>query len=543
MDIFGIFKQRKNRLDELSTQRQKARKKTGRIRFKSRINEVLDARSAQKLFLDIESADPLEFPDYAEKVAHLSKRSGLSDAFYCATGTIEGRAVVCVELIAEFLMGSMGTAVGEAVCRSAEYALKHQAPLIIFSASGGARMQEGMYSLMQMAKTSAALRKLSDAGILYISVLTHPTTGGVTASFASLGDIILAEPKALIGFAGPRVIEQTIGTSLPEGFQSAEFQQAHGFVDALVARENLRTTLAKLLALHPDKNIILDEGACSKAALNNNTPSRSISSPTPLSKKTPAEHVDIARNALRTHAPFFIKELFDGFFELHGDRLYRDDPAIIGGLALFEGTPVTVVALLKGSDLNENLACNFGMPHPEGYRKFIRLAKQAEKFGRPLITFIDTPGAYPGAEAEQRGQGEAIARCLFELSSLAVPTIAVITGEGGSGGALALGLADKVLMFEYAVYSVLSPEGFASILWKDAKRAADACEVMKLTACDLYGFGMIDAIIKEPADGLHTNPLAAIETLRPALRDALCELQACEPEALVKARYEKYRKF
>ncbi|MCL1847303.1 MAG: hypothetical protein FWF91_04985, partial [Coriobacteriia bacterium] len=250
MDIFGFFRQRKADLDELAKKRQLKRQKTGRIRIKSRIDEVLDPKSATVLFADIPSCDPLGFPGYADKVADLSRRSHHTDAFTCATGSIEGRAVVCAELLPEFLMGSMGTAVGEAVCRSAEYALAKRIPLIVFSASGGARMQEGMFSLMQMAKTSAAIRRLSDAGVLYISVLTHPTTGGVTASFASLGDIILAEPDALIGFAGPRVIEQTIGASLPEGFQRSEFQQAHGFVDAIVARSDLRTTLSHLLALH-----------------------------------------------------------------------------------------------------------------------------------------------------------------------------------------------------------------------------------------------------------------------------------------------------
>jgi acetyl-CoA carboxylase carboxyl transferase subunit alpha len=258
---------------------------------------------------------------------------------------------------------------------------------------------------------------------------------------------------------------------------------------------------------------------------------------------TAAEHVQIARNPQRPHARYFIEQLFEGFFELHGDRHFRDDPALIGGLATFEGLPVTIAAHLKGADLNENLACNFGMPHPEGYRKFVRLARQAEKFGRPLITFIDTPGAYPGSEAEERGQGEAIARCLYELSGLEVPIIAVVTGEGGSGGALALGLADRMLMLQYAVYSVLSPEGFASILWKDAKRAAEASEVMKMTAHDLYNFGMADAIIPEPAGGAHLDPEAVIAKLRVALRDALYELSGSRPEVLVADRYERYRKY
>jgi len=536
MSIFSIFRQRKERLAELGEQRKRTRTARGRIILKSRIDEVLDPRSATSLFDSIPAADPLEFPGYAEKVSELARRTKRPDAFKCAQGTIGGYPVVCAELIPEFMMGSMGIAVGEAVCRSAEHALEQRIPLIIFSASGGARMQEGMFSLMQMAKTSAAIRRLSDAGMLYISVLTHPTTGGVTASFASLGDIILAEPDALIGFAGPRVIEQTIGSTLPEGFQRSEFQCSHGFVDSIVNRVDLRSTLTQLLKLCSPPS--------SMRVLRRSTGDSFIQDTTALSSsRTPAEHVAIARNPERPHAQFFIEALFEDFFELHGDRLFRDDRALIGGLASFEGIPVTIAAHIKGTNLNENIACNFGMPHPEGYRKLIRLAKQAEKFGQPLITFIDTPGAYPGMEAEERGQGEAIARCLFELSGLKVPVIAIVTGEGGSGGALALGLADRIIMFEYAIYSVISPEGFASILWKDGKRATEACNVLKLTAQDLYGFGMVDAVIKEPDGGVHLNPSASMDGLRNALRDALSELCDTEHQALLAARYEKYRKF
>ena len=548
MSILDFFRERKASLDALSSKRKSLRKTRGRVAVQSRIKEVLDPKSATVLFDDIKSADPLSFPGYKGKAHDLTKRTGLADAFSVAAGTIEGHKVVCAELTPEFLMGSMGTAVGEAITKSAEYALTHKVPLIIFSASGGARMQEGMFSLMQMAKTSAAVRRLSDAGGLFISVLTHPTTGGVTASFASLGDIILAEPDALIGFAGPRVIEQTIRSTLPEDFQSAEFQRDHGFVDAIVERKDLRSTLAHLLSLHEasaskDKSALLAGKKSSTALAASAGKLKELLHTSKTSAKTPGEHVSIARHPERPHARAFIGELFDGFFELHGDRHYGDDLAMLGGIASFEGVPVTIAAHLKGSELSENITCNFGMPHPEGYRKFIRLAKQAEKFGRPVITFIDTPGAYPGAEAEERGQGEAIAQCLFELSGLRVPIIAVVTGEGGSGGALALGLADKVYMYQYAIYSVLSPEGFASILWKDAKRASEASGVMKLTAQDLESFEMIDGIIAEPKEGAHKEPLAAIEVLRPVLKKALVELTAKDTHALIAERYEKYRKF
>jgi acetyl-CoA carboxylase carboxyl transferase subunit alpha len=239
----------------------------------------------------------------------------------------------------------------------------------------------------------------------------------------------------------------------------------------------------------------------------------------------------------------FIDGLFTDFFETRGDRLFGDDRSLVCGIARFEGIPVTVAGHVKGSDLNENISCNFGMPHPEGYRKFQRALAQAEKFGRPVVTFIDTPGAYPGAEAEKRGQGEAIARCLLEMSRAPVPLVVVITGEGGSGGALALGVGDYVVMLEHAVYSVLSPEGFASILWKDPQRAEEAATVMGLTAADLLAARMVDAVSCEPEGSAAADPAATIEALRPFLSAALAQLRALSTDELLVRRYERYRRF
>jgi acetyl-CoA carboxylase carboxyl transferase subunit alpha len=262
-----------------------------------------------------------------------------------------------------------------------------------------------------------------------------------------------------------------------------------------------------------------------------------------MSTASPYQEVVYARRAERPHVRDFIDSLFEDFFETCGDRLYRNDPSLICGIARFEGRPVTVAGHVKGSDVTGNIACNFGMPHPEGYRKFQRALSQAAKFKRPVITFVDTPGAYPGAEAEQRGQGEAIARCLFALSEVTVPVIVVVCGEGGSGGALALGVGDQVLMFEHAVFSVLSPEGFASILWKDAKRAQEAAAIMKLTARDLLAFGMVDAVLPEPEGSAAEDAQAAITTLRPYLRDALAKLSEFDIDELLARRYERYRRF
>lgn len=257
---------------------------------------------------------------------------------------------------------------------------------------------------------------------------------------------------------------------------------------------------------------------------------------------TAEDKVFLARHPKRPKIDEYINALFTDFFEQKGDRANSDDTSILGGIAMYQGTPVTVIGHRKGNTLEENMAYNFGMPEPEGYRKALRMMEQADKFGRPIITFIDTPGAYPGKEAEEHGQGEAIARNLMVMSGLHVPVIAVVTGEGSSGGALALGVANRVLMLENAIYSVLSPEGFASILWKDSSRRAEACEVMKLTAQDLYEFGVIEEIIPEPLGGAQANREELFESVDASLKKALSELTRMSGHALAQDRYDKFRK-
>lgn len=256
---------------------------------------------------------------------------------------------------------------------------------------------------------------------------------------------------------------------------------------------------------------------------------------------TAEDRVFLARHPHRPHIDEFIQALFTDFFEQRGDRQCREDAAILGGIARYHGTPVTVLGHRKGGSLEENLKYNFGMPGPEGYRKALRLMKQAEKFGRPIITFIDTPGAYPGKDAEERGQGEAIARNLMEMSGLTVPVIAVVTGEGSSGGALGLGVANHILMLENAVYSVLSPEGFASILWKDSSRSGEACDIMKLTAQDLYEDGIVEEVIPEPLGGAQRDHDKLFAALDLALEKHLARLSRMSGRALADQRYKKFR--
>jgi len=258
---------------------------------------------------------------------------------------------------------------------------------------------------------------------------------------------------------------------------------------------------------------------------------------------TPWDKVQLARKQERPNAAYYIEQIFTDYIELHGDRAFADDQSIIGGIGRLNGIPVTIIAQNKGMNTKENIANNFGMAHPEGYRKALRLMKQAEKFHRPVICLIDTPGAYCGLEAEERGQGEAIARNLLEMSRLKTPIISGVIGEGGSGGALALGVADRIFMQEHTIYSILSPEGFASILWKDSSRAEEAAGVMKITAQDLYGFQMIDQIVKEPMGGAHKDPEIAAELLGEYLGKALKQLMEVPTNKLVDSRYERFRAY
>ena len=503
-----------------------------RVHAYERIRMTVDEDSFEEWEKDMEFVNPLEFKGYEEKVKSLKEKTGLSEAVVTGKASIEGNPAVIAVCDGRFLMASMGQVVGEKITRAVERATKEQLPVIIFACSGGARMQEGIVSLMQMAKTAAALKRHSDAGLLYVSVLTDPTTGGVTASFAMLGDVILAEPKALIGFAGPRVIEQTIGEKLPKGFQRSEFLLEHGFIDRIVERKETRTVLGNILQMHHTaQNPVIQKPV--------QTVEKEQQS---VQEKDAWERVTISRKNDRPVGQDYIRILFSDFLEFHGDRCYGDDPAIIGGIARFAGIPVTVIAQAKGKSTKENVAHHFGMPSPEGYRKALRLMKQAEKFKRPILLFVDTPGAFCGIEAEERGQGEAIARNLFEMSSMKVPVLSVVIGEGGSGGALALAVADEVWMLENAIYSVLSPEGFASILWKDSKRASEAAAVMKLTAADLKKLGVIEAVIAEPEVYTEETMQSVVFVLQKKITEFLDTHCNFSPEELAVQRYERFRK-
>ena len=531
-----------------------------RIGPKIRIDMVTDPGTFQPWDEDIRETNPLDFPGYEEKLQTLQEKTGLEDAVVTGEADIRGYHTAIGVMASEFMMGSMGTVVGERITRMVERATKERLPVVLFCCSGGARMQEGILSLMQMAKISQALQRHHQEGLLYLSVLTDPTMGGVTASFAMLGDVILAEPGAMIGFAGARVIRQTIGQKLPEGFQSAEFLQSHGFVDRIVKRESMRRTLWFLLSSLDGKQNRMNREAQRSSAQKEHRKEENLKETNPGEvnsgkvnpKETghegedqslsPWERVCAARSLTRPAFLDYVQKICSVFLELRGDRYYGDDRAVIGGIGALEGRYVMVIGQQKGRSMAENKHRNFGMPSPEGYRKALRLMKLAEKFRLPVLLFVDTPGAFCGVEAEERGQGEAIARNLFEMAGLTVPVLSIVIGEGGSGGALGMAVANQVWMLENAVYSVLSPEGFAAILWKDGKRVQEAAGVMKLTAAELKELGIIEQIIPEvqAANREDMEPLASYVKQR--ILKFLEEYENRSAEEICRERYDRFRK-
>ncbi|WP_279579027.1 acetyl-CoA carboxylase carboxyl transferase subunit alpha [Fodinicola feengrottensis] len=407
------------------------------------------------------------------------------------------------------------------------------------TASGGARMQEGALSLMQMVKTSQAIAMLDEAGILTMALVTDPTYGGVAASFATLPDVILAEPGARVGFAGPRVIEQTTGQQLPAGFQTAEFLLGQGLVDSVVPRPALRRTIARLLSAHEPKSR-------PQAAPEPAVPV--ITDPARLPERDGLAAVRLARHADRPTADEYATFMLEEFLELHGDRVSGDCPAIVGGIGLLHGRPVALIGHQKGRDTRERVQRNFGMASPSGYRKAARLMRLAAKLGLPVVTLIDTPGADPGIQAEERGQAWAIAENLRLMSALPVPVVVVITGEGGSGGALALGVGNRVLALSNAVYSVISPEGCAAILWKGPELTREdtvgrAAAALRLHARELLAYGIVDGVIAEPPDGAHTDPVQTMSLVRSVVAAAVRELADLDAARLVADRRQRFRRF
>lgn len=563
-----------------------------RVDAHQRLTQLLDPGSIELLDLPVREADPLGFVDskpYPARLASARASTGLDEAVVCAAGTIEGNPLVIAVMDFGFMGGSLSGAVGELITCAGEAALDRGIPLLIVTASGGARMQEGAVALMQMAKTSQMLGQLDEAGLLTISLVTDPTFGGVAASFATLCDVIIAEPGARLGFAGRRVIEQTIRQTLPPDFQTAEFLLANGLIDLIRPRQELRPTLARLLSIgslpregspHPgsglrpqlsivpsntdnDGSVVHRQAAAGAASTDEDgsvlhreaatevrDPGQAVpderaatTASTLAETRDPWQIVQRARDLNRPTTLDYFGLLLDDFEELRGDRLGADCPAIVGGLGRLGGVPVVVIGHQKGHTTAELGARNFGMPTPAGYRKSARLMNLAAKLGLPVVSLIDTPGAYPGKEAEQHGQAIAIAENIRLMSRLPVPVVSVVTGEGGSGGALALGVANHVLICANAVYSVISPEGCAAILWNDPASAPRAAEALRMTAAELAPLGIVDRIVPEPAGGTQADHVTAGQNLRAAVLTSLLELLPLDAEQLVAGRHARFRAF
>jgi acyl-CoA carboxylase subunit beta len=495
------------------------------------IVRLVDGNSFREQDPGLASTDPLHFVDetaYWERLLALKAETGEADALVSGFARLHGHEVAIAALDFGFLGGSMGVVVGEKLVRIAERARERRLPLLSISASGGARMQEGMLSLLQMAKTTAAVQRLREAGCPYISILAHPTTGGVFASFANLGDIILAEPGALIGFAGPRVAEQIIGRKLPEGSHTAEFLLAHGMVDAIVDRREQRDYLVRCLTiLTAPRSGFQRRGHTFRSRRNG--------------PDVPAwDAVQRARGARRLTSVDYLQRMLGQFVELHGDRSSGDDPAVVAGIGTLDGKAIAMIALERGH-LEERERRHDGRPYPEGYRKARRVMELAERLRLPLVTLIDTPGAHPGVESEARGLASELASSLARMSTLRTPIVSAVIGEGGSGGALALAVADRVLMLDGAIYSVIAPEGAAAILYRDATRAPEISSKLKLTARELKRLNVVDEIVPEPDTGTNADPDAAAALLAGSIMNALAELQRKRVDRVVRERYDRYQ--
>jgi acyl-CoA carboxylase subunit beta len=499
------------------------------ISAQERIALLADQGTFKETNANLRPTDPLGFVDripYPERLEDARKKTGLAEAAVTGTCRIDGHDSVLAVLDFRFLGGSMGSVVGEKIAAACEMAGRRRIPLVAVTCSGGARMQEGMLALAQMAKTSAAVQKLHAQGVPFVVLLTNPTTGGVYASFGTLGDVLLAEPGALISFAGPRVAKAfTSEEQAAAAPRTAEFLLDKGQIDGLVPRPKAKAAIGELLRL--------TGGGRLKLATRGGLPPASGE----VSEAWAA--VGRARHDDRPTSMDFLQRMTSSFVEIRGDRAVGDDQAIVCGLADLDGQAVVVVAQERGHSSDD--PHRGGRTRPEGFRKAQRAMRLAAKWQLPVLTLIDTPGADPGVESEAGGLGGTISRSMALMSSLPTPILSVVIGEGGSGGALALAVADRVLMMENAIFSVIAPEGAAAILYRDPAQASSVAPSLKLTSHDLLELGLVDAIVPEPEGGAHLDHERAALVLRRAVREELSALSSQPVSKLVRKRYERWR--
>ncbi|HVA22022.1 MAG TPA: carboxyl transferase domain-containing protein [Candidatus Micrarchaeia archaeon] len=495
-----------------------------RLTAPQRIEQLVDRGTFRETERHLWSADPLDFSDgvsYERRIEEAQALTGLLDAVVTGRARILATPVVLAVFDFRFLGGSMGSVVGEKISRAFDAARRDRSPAVVVCSSGGARLQEGIVALFQMAKTAAAAARLREQAVPLLVVLADPTMGGVLASFASLGDVVLAEPRARVSFVGPRVHEQASGDPVPPG--SAEFAFRHGTVDAIVERSRLRAVLGTV------------------AALLQPTPPGSSADPGPRLAPPPRpprdvwETVELARHPARPSGRELVGRVLADVVELHGDRQGEDDPSIMAGLGRLGDRAVVFVA-------QDRTGPGGGHTRAGGYRKAQRLFTLAERFRLPLLTLVDTPGAATDQEAEAQGVTGAIAECLARLGRLRTPILCVVVGEGGSGGALALSLGDRILMLENAIFSVIAPEAASAILYHDADHAQELAGRLKVTAADLVALHLVDRVVPEQLPA-HEQPEVVARVLRQALAAELSQLVQTPLKTLLKQREGRFRHF
>ena len=497
---------------------------------RQRIQLLADRRSFKESHKFVRSVAPLTFSSrgpYQELLHQDQDRTGLTEAAVIGRCRIDSTEVVLVVLDFGFMGGSMGSVAGEKVALALETATKRELPVVALVTGGGARLQEGILSLMQMAKTVSAANRLREKGMPFISVLANPSTGQAYASFANLANVILAEPGSLIGLSPLRALREVSEQPLPTDAHTAEAHLGHGLLDGVVDREDLRDRLATLLKILTRQKIAVNEP---RDLLRAQLP------PTGTPEAWAA--VRQARHPERPTAMAYVRAILDQFVELHGDRLKSDDRSIVAGVGYLAGEPVAVIGQQRAPQLDGERSHTF----PDGLRKAQRIIGVASHFGLPLITLVDTQGADPGLQAEEQGIGNAIANTLSVMAGIPTPVVSVIIGEGGSEGALALGLSDRVLMQENAIYSPVSLNHNLGGPYPNPALNREAAETLMLTAPDCLELAIIDTVVPEPEQGAHTDPREAAQLLKTSLVQEFAQLSRLSPGKLLRGRYRKFRR-
>ena len=516
------------------------------ITARERISLLVDPgtfKESQRSIVSMGSQSPSSQVPQQRKLAREQRRTGLTEAVVTGTCMVGGSPVVLIALDFRFVGGSLGGVVGEKVALAFETASRRRVPVVAVSTSGRTRMQGGILSLMQMAKTAFAINGLAQKGVPFISVLANPTTGQVYSSLARQADVILAEPGAMLGLAPPRTQSETSQDATDPGIYAAEAYMARGMVDRVVDREHLKGLLSALLNLLRPQNVVGVRGKGAGTPVSDPEERvRSLVQEEDLEELWPQEWatVQVTRSGHRPTSLDYARRIFTNFVELHGDRLYGDDPSVVAGLGFLESQAVAIIGQEKGHELTA-LERHEGRTLPEGYRKAQRVMGLASKLQIPLITLIDTPGPYYGRESEERGLAAAVASTMALMAQLPIPTVSAIIGEGGSEGALALGIADRVLMLENAQYTVTSSEDAAALLYRDLPGSRDVPEPPKLSARECEELGIIDVVVPEPEDGAHRNPEETANRLKSAFEGELDVLKARAIKRILGDRYKKYR--